>query len=266
MLIDMDKIISYEHFKKIMIIKDLGHNLSPESVILDFGCGSGKMVKELCELGYNAFGCGTRFNIEENVDTEALMSAGILRTIDLKNYRLPFEDNTFDFIYSHSVFEHVQNYSESLSEIVRVLKPEGFCLHIFPSRYRLMEQHVFVPFSSVIKSYWWLNLWISLGIRKNEWQDYKSVSEQTLRYYNYLKEETNYLSKSQLVNQFRMQFKDVIFCENLFNKYSPRRGKYLYTFSKIFPFIPSLYSTFHTRVIFTGLPYKTLKSDIVSQG
>jgi SAM-dependent methyltransferase len=47
----------------------------------------------------------------------------IFGTIDLINYRIPFADNTFDIIVSDQVFEHVQNWSEALTEIKRVLKP-----------------------------------------------------------------------------------------------------------------------------------------------
>lgn len=247
--------ISYGLSLTTNIIREYGYELKPESLILDFGCGSGKMVKELCNLGYQAYGCGTRFNEEETVDTALMLKKGILREIDLKNYRLPFEDNTFDIIYSHSVFEHVQNYSESISEIARVLKPKGCCLHFFTSRYNPIEPHTFVPFSSVIQTHGWLYFWALVGVR-NEWQDCRSAKERANRYFNYLKEETNYLSKRQLTEQFGRQFKDVIYCDNLFNKYSPRRRKVIYPIAKVLPVINSLHSTFNTRIIFTRSPYK----------
>ena len=50
--------------------------------------------------------------LEHDVDTKSMMHDGIIRN-NLNNYVLPFEDNKFDFIFSESVFEHVQNYSES---------------------------------------------------------------------------------------------------------------------------------------------------------
>jgi SAM-dependent methyltransferase len=245
---------------KIKIIRDLGYNLTKESTILDFGCGSGEMVQELRELGYVAFGCGTRFSIKNNIDTSGMMGAVILREIDLQNYVLPFENNTFDFVFSHSVFEHVQNYPEAINEISRVLKPDGFCLHTFASRYKPIEAHVLVPFASIIRSHWWLYLWSFLGIR-NEWQDCHSVRERSYRFYNYLKEETNYLSKKQLSEQFKRQFKNVLFCENLWIKYSSKKGKYLFSISKILPILPHFFGTFRSRVIFTSKPYKNSESD-----
>jgi len=262
MKIETNKQPSFQLSIKKNIIKEFGYDLSLESVILDFGCGNGKLVEEFCDLGYKAFGCCTRFSTEVDVDTDAMIRKGIIRTIDLKNYVLPFEDNTFDFIFSQSVFEHVQNYSESISEIARVLKPDGFCLHSFASRYRPIEPHVYVPLSSVIQSQLWLYFWAILGIRNN-FSANLNAKETSIKFYNYLKDETNYLSKKQLINQFGIKFQDVIFCENLFNKHSPVRGKYLYALSKILPFIPSIYSALFSRVIFTRLPKKAQSSTMV---
>lgn len=244
---------------RMAIIKEFGYDLNSESVIMDFGCGSGKKVKNFRDLGYQAFGCGTRFNSEDDIDTEAIMRDGIIRTIDLENYILPFEDNTFDFIFSESVFEHVKNYPESVSELARVLKPDGICLHTFVSRYKPIEAHVKVPFASFIQSYWWLYLWVSVG-RRNEWKDLGSVKERTTRYYNYLKKETNYLTRLQLENQFGRKFDKVIFCENLFLKYSPGRRKYLYSLSRFVPFISLIFSAFSLRVIATMLPNEAKSS------
>ena len=38
---------------------------------------------------------------------------------------MPFEDNSFDLIYTISTFEHINGIGETLSEIKRVLKPGG---------------------------------------------------------------------------------------------------------------------------------------------
>lgn len=80
-------------------------------------------------------------------------------------HELSFDDNTIDAVLSDQVFEHVQSYSESIVEHNRVLKTDGFCLNIFPSRYKPIEPHAYVPLSSVIRLYPWLYLWAVLGIR-----------------------------------------------------------------------------------------------------
>ncbi len=239
----MNKKTSDNLLIKIKILEELGVNLKPESTIMDFGCGAGQVVHELRDLGYRAFGCDVK------IDTKPIHDKNIIRLIDSRPYKLPFEDNTFKVILSDQVFEHVQNYSEVIAEINRVLKPDGCCLHIFPSRYKLIESHVYVPLSSIIKSYSWLLFWAKRGIR-NEFQAGLSAKETGKRNYDYLKTQTNYLSKKQITKQFKEHFNDIVYCEDLLLKYL-KRGRYIYALSKIFPFIPSLYSSFRTRVLLT---------------
>lgn len=50
-----------------------------------------------------------------------------IQCIDLQD--IPFEDNTFDFVITEDVFEHVVNYEKAFKEIKRVLKPKG--RHVF---------------------------------------------------------------------------------------------------------------------------------------
>jgi SAM-dependent methyltransferase len=246
--------LSYNTDLKIKIVREYGFELNFRSVILDFGCGSGKYVKELRDHGYQAFGCDIKMKDEENVDTRFMLQNNILRSIDQEYYKLPFEDNIFDLVISDQVFEHVINYSETISEIARVLKPGGLCLHIFPSRYSPIEPHTYIPLSTVIQTKLWINLWVFLGIR-NEWSDCKSLKVRSKRYYTYLKENTNYLPKKILEKEFRFYFKDVIFCEKAFLKHS-RRGKYIYRAANILPFIFFLYGTFFSRVILTKNPFR----------
>lgn len=239
------------------VIKNYDFDLGPESVILDFGCGSGNGVLELRKNGFQAFGCDIDIESETNTTNDSMVSKGIIRSINLNPYILPFKDNTFDFIFSQEVFEHVKNYSEALSEISRVLKPDGVCLHLFPSRYKPIEVHVFVPFSSIIQSYWWLYFWTFLGVR-NEFQKSLSTKERAIRDYNYLKDKTNYLSKSNLRKHFGEYFNDVLFCEKEFLRIS-QRGRFLYAMSQKVPLIPSVYSTLRSRVILTRSPKKAIK-------
>jgi len=239
---------------KFNVVRDSGLKLGPESLLLDFGCGSGKWVQELRSRGFQAFGCGTRYDNEAGVNTEEMIAKGLIRILDLKNYALPFDDNTFDFIFSDNVFEHVQNYNETNAEIARVLKPDGLCLHIFPSRWRPVESHVYVPFASVFKSYLWQFLWVSLGVH-NEWQDCRSPKQRASRFSSYLHDETNYLSRKNLIVEFARYFKRSEYIENLFLKYS-RRGKIPHHITTLFPFLPWMYSTFRSRVILLGSPVK----------
>ena len=240
--------------KFLSIAKEKSIISENNSAILDFGCGSGKSVSELRGQGYNAFGCDIVFKKDEAVDTTALHDENLIRLIDLSPYSLPFEDNTFDLIISNQVFEHVQNYSETICEMHRILKPGGSTIHVFPPRYGLIEPHVYVPFSSIIQTYSWLLLWAYLGIR-NENQDGLSAREVAKSNYTYLNNNTNYLSKREITKYFGRYFNNVEYCEALFLKHSPR-GKHIYILSKMLTFIPALYGTVRMRTLVAGLPKK----------
>lgn len=54
-------------------------------------------------------------------------------------YELPYADGFFDLVVSYSVFEHLQGYKKALSEVARVLQPDGQFLLGMPSVNRMME-------------------------------------------------------------------------------------------------------------------------------
>src|SRR5882762_3131454 len=139
------------------VLHELGHTLGPGARVLDFGCGAGNMVEEYCAAGYDAFGCDIRIANE----TERL------RRIGEETRSLPFGDSSFDFVFSDQVLEHVQDHASAFAEIKRVMKPGGIGLHIFPSKLKPTEGHVFVPLGGVIQNRWWLTLWAWLGIRNS---------------------------------------------------------------------------------------------------
>jgi cyclopropane fatty-acyl-phospholipid synthase-like methyltransferase len=39
------------------ILKEKGFDITPDSKILDFGCGAGKEVYQFRKMGYKAYGC-----------------------------------------------------------------------------------------------------------------------------------------------------------------------------------------------------------------
>lgn len=246
--------LSHELDLKFKVVRMSGLVLDHSAVLLDFGCGSGKWVQEMRNNGFQAFGCGTRYDNEPGVNTEEMIARGLIRILDLKNYALPFDDNTFDFIFSDNVFEHVQNYDQTNAEIARVIKENGLCLHIFPSRWRPVESHVYVPFASVFQSYAWQYLWSFLGVH-NEWKDCRSPKQRAKRFSEYLHNETNYLSRKNLRSEFMEYFKQMKFIENTFLKYS-RRGKLIHRMTTLLPFLAWMYSTFRSRVILLGSPVK----------
>jgi SAM-dependent methyltransferase len=221
------------------ILSELGHTLKPGACVLDFGCGAGNMVEEYASAGYDAFGCDIR--LRTNSDR--------VRLIDKDTPVLPFADNTFDFVYSDQVLEHAQDHAWTFSEIERVMKPGGISLHVFPSKLRPNESHIFVPLAGVIQYRWWLMLWAALGVR-NSFQKGKSISEVVDMNSKYLRVGTNYRSRVQIEEAARSHFKTLVFAEKHMIKHGYGHAHRLYSLLKLFPVIASLYSTFYSRVIF----------------
>jgi len=231
---------------KVNLLKEFGKNINNSSTILDFGCGNGKSVKVWRDIGVQAFGCDIKFNCEDEI-TKELLNSNQLKKIQLSPYHLPFQDNTFDVVYSDQVFEHVQNYKEVISELYRVTKPNGVCLHIFPSRYMFIEPHVYVPLATIIRNYYWLLFWAKCGI-KNEYQLDLSSKEIAIKNLYYLKNNTKYYSKKKLIELFTTSF-NIKFCEKEMLKYG-RGGKFKFLL-KIIPFLDKAVSTFRVRVLLT---------------
>ncbi len=236
------------------IILQMASKLSPlpnQVVILDLGCGKGQMVHELMREGYAAFGCDfidTQGVSDFTSDIQKQFNYGILRPIKISPYRLPFEDNTFDYIFSSQVFEHVMCYDITLKEIHRILKPNGLSLNIFPGRYYFIEPHVFVPMASIIRNKAWLLFWAYLGIRNSFQKDMRAMEVATINY-NYLNTCTNYLNKKQILNYAKRYF-DVSFREDLlFEMPTSRKAKLAKLIFKLFPSLLAIFSALHTRVL-----------------
>jgi SAM-dependent methyltransferase len=202
------------------MLASLGRPLTPSTRILDFGCGSGALVKAAHEAGLDAWGCDIDFSSEwiEPGTLRDLRANDRVRQIQRASggkvspgvgecYRLPFDDNMFDVVISDQVFEHVQNYGETLAELARVSKPDAVMLHIFPSRYRLIEGHLNVPLATFFRPYWWLRLWASLGVR-NQYQRQKGLTARETADENaqWLPRMTNYLSMRQIRREFGRYF------------------------------------------------------------
>ena len=96
--------------------------------ILDVGAGQGGTVLEALARGADAHGVepGNEFR---SVAQMRLQAAGhnVERILDAAGEKLPFPDNTFDYLISLQVMEHVPNPEPVFKEMYRVLKPNGQC-------------------------------------------------------------------------------------------------------------------------------------------
>ncbi|MEO8971945.1 MAG: class I SAM-dependent methyltransferase, partial [Ktedonobacteraceae bacterium] len=237
------------------MLKELSTEITAASKILDFGCGDGELVYHFRKQGFQAYGIDIvdcYKDVQQQCREEGLIPTDeeLFYTLDVDNYALPFEDNTFDRIFSFYVFEHVQNWQQALAEIQRVLKPGGACLHIFPSKYCPIEPHLFVPFGGVIQSRAYLALWAYLGI-KNSYQKQLSRLEVAAENTRYLSTCTTYYSKAEIIRQVKPYAGKISFVENVYIKHHfGRVRRYLFPLARRFQFVSAVFGMLYTRVLF----------------
>ena len=92
---------------------------------LDHGCGSGKMRPFIESHGYTYIGVDNETGTTAEQGGGERFKGGSNYLCDL--HRLPFEDNTFQFAVSYSVFEHLQNPFVAAAELYRVMEPRSVC-------------------------------------------------------------------------------------------------------------------------------------------
>ena len=143
------------------IARARGHPLNAGAHVLDFGAGAGRHVAEFRAAGYEAVGVDQQFTSHASGSAPARY----LFRADPPDYVWPFDDDTFDLVYSTSVMEHVVDPGRALAEIARVMRPDGISIHCFPSRWRPIEPHMYTPLGGRFNGWWLCVLWARLGIR-----------------------------------------------------------------------------------------------------
>ncbi|MGA0605756.1 class I SAM-dependent methyltransferase [Phenylobacterium sp. VNQ135] len=125
------------------ILERGGAPLQQHRKILDFGCGPGRVISSIKEMHPDAELFGS------DIDGEAigwaranLQDIGDFR-VNGPNPPLPFADESFDLIYSISIFTHLPEDMQHgmLAELRRILKPGGVLLttKLNPEAYELPD-------------------------------------------------------------------------------------------------------------------------------
>ena len=195
---------------------------TPETKILDFGCGTGGHVYEFRDAGLNTFGFDN-FNYvkcRDSKDVELFefhhskpVDYTTDQNISSETFRIDYPDDEFDVVFSTSVMEHVRDHDLVMAEISRVTKPGGVSLHLYPPRWRFTEPHIYVPLGGVMQSRWWFYFWGPLGIR-NEYQRNMSASEVADNNILYCDTGLKYLSKKEMLEICKKFFGAARFVSN----------------------------------------------------
>jgi ubiquinone/menaquinone biosynthesis C-methylase UbiE len=108
-------------WKRILIAIALA-KIKDESVLLDIGCNTGHLLKEIQKFNTRCERWG--MDIEPKI-----LGAHIANQFQIADARhLPFIDRRFDIIFALDTLEHIKDVDDAIKEIHRVLIPNGIAV------------------------------------------------------------------------------------------------------------------------------------------
>lgn len=118
-------------------------NINKNAKVLDFGCGTGDMISGLYENNnsYDSHGVDVSPKIIE--EAKKLYPNGLNFT-SFDGARTPYEDNTFDVIFSSCVFHHIppEQWASMTKELNRILKKDGLIIIFEHNPWNPVTKHI----------------------------------------------------------------------------------------------------------------------------
>ncbi len=186
---------------RFVVDRLLTDGADPNLRVLDYGCGTGDIVKLAREQGIEAYGVEKFYggsDIRDEVAASGLLGDVVRELAD--DGRIPFDDSKFDVVVSNQVFEHIEDLDSVMEEVARVLKPGGQLLCLFPSKGIIREVHCGVPIvhwlpKTARARYYWLLTCRALGLGAHKGK--KSTTAWASDFEIWLRDYTYYRTRRQ---------------------------------------------------------------------
>jgi SAM-dependent methyltransferase len=221
--------ITHQHIGAVintLLPEVIGTDLPRTVRILDLGCGDGKLLSHLVsslsrlqpDLNLDVFGLDVSDAGQQDqgfIDQTALLLLKEHPQVSWKN-RLtmitteqtwPYDAESFDFIVSNQVMEHVMDHDFVFREINRCLRPGGLSIHLFPIRESLWEGHALMPLVHQIRDVdhraRLMYFFARLGFNRHYYREMNRRGWTSLREFAHifarvLESNTNYITTRQL--------------------------------------------------------------------
>mgnify|MGYP003112663337 CR=1 FL=1 len=135
--------ITYKEKKSDYPVKfcnELFSKYKKDSKILDIGCGNGDFTVELINMGFDVHG----IDINESNSLQDRF-----KKVDLQNEPYPYEDESFDIVFTKSVIEHLREPDFLVDEAYRLLKPNGVFICLTPSWKHSYKEQFYIDHTHV---------------------------------------------------------------------------------------------------------------------
>ncbi|MBK8569177.1 MAG: methyltransferase domain-containing protein [Nitrosomonadales bacterium] len=128
--------IWYEHWHRYA----LARQLSQHCTVLDVACGEGYGAAMVSETAHTVVGVDLSVDVIQHAKNNYRHHAN-LQFITASCECLPFPDASFDFAISFETIEHIEQQKEFISELKRVLRPDGILILSSPNKRLYSDAH-----------------------------------------------------------------------------------------------------------------------------
>ncbi len=127
------------HDVELSILLSAAQEIPKHASVLEVGCGTGRLLREMCVRGYKVDGLDASPHMLAECRQKSSGDYPDPRLVLGECGNIPFDDNTYDFVYTIRLLNQTESAAYALSsidEMIRVAKPGSYVLVEFFNFFR----------------------------------------------------------------------------------------------------------------------------------